>query len=187
MAEIMQLRSKRLKRFSQDSSTDTNLDGGRNTSGGGAAARNHRSSSVSRRIKNTRLTRLAKHLRLGGQKKKKDDQFEIRVKLVSLNRDVGNLEKPHLFCSPALSFHLVREYVTRETSLRAKDIQPFVVEEANLDPNQASTLRNHHTSLYREVGYSNFDLFHPEDSLTLAHCPTKNGHLIIAYGRKNIS
>ncbi|KAI3718477.1 hypothetical protein L6452_19351 [Arctium lappa] len=186
MAEIMQLRSKRLKIFSQDSSTDTDLDGERNSSGGGGA-RNHRSSSVARRIKNTRLTILAKHLHLHGQKKKNNDQLEIDVKLVSLNRDVENPEKPHLFCSPALSFHLLREYVARGTPMRSNDIQLFVVEEANPDPNQASASRNRHTSLYQEVGYSNFDLSRQEDSHILAHCPAKNGNLIIAYGRKNIS
>ncbi|XP_024989320.1 putative E3 ubiquitin-protein ligase RING1a [Cynara cardunculus var. scolymus] len=86
MEEIKQLKSKKLKRFSQDSSTDTDIEyGERNISGGvvsntetpssgGAAARFHRSLSGARRIRNTRLTKLAKHLRLREQKKKKNDQ-----------------------------------------------------------------------------------------------------------------
>ncbi|KAJ9562906.1 hypothetical protein OSB04_008066 [Centaurea solstitialis] len=107
-AKIMQLRSKRLKRISQDS-TDTILDVEQNTSGGGVVPRNPQSSSVATRIKNARLTKLSKHLHLSGQRKKKDDQFEIHVKLVSLNRDIEDLENPHLFCSPTLSFQYLRE------------------------------------------------------------------------------
>ncbi|KAJ9562934.1 hypothetical protein OSB04_008094 [Centaurea solstitialis] len=107
-AKIMQLRSKRLKRISQDS-TDTILDVEQNTSGGGVVPRNPQSLSVATRIKNARLTKLSKHLHLSGQRKKKDDQFEIHVKLVSLNRDIEDLENPHLFCSPTLPFQFLRE------------------------------------------------------------------------------
>ncbi|XP_042971972.1 putative E3 ubiquitin-protein ligase RING1a isoform X2 [Carya illinoinensis] len=91
---------------------------------GRAGTRSHtrygNASSCSRSAQNARLSKLVDYLR---SLEENNDESDVHLMLISLDKETPSLQHPHLCCRPSLSVKHLCEYIAHRTPLKADDIE----------------------------------------------------------------
>ncbi|KAJ6733991.1 E3 UBIQUITIN-PROTEIN LIGASE RING1A-RELATED [Salix koriyanagi] len=130
--------------------------------------------------RNTRLSKLVEYLRSLDEK---NDELDIHLKLISLDKQSKpTLKQPYLCCRPSLSIKHLCEYVAHQTTLQAEEVEILLVKG-------------------RHQADENFSTKHPQipidDELQIlkgqetmaglkASCSSSRDHLILAYRQKGV-
>ncbi|KAB5548503.1 hypothetical protein DKX38_011909 [Salix brachista] len=130
--------------------------------------------------RNTRLSKLVEYLRSLDEK---NEELDIHLKLISLDKQSKpTLKQPYLCCRPSLSIKHLCEYVAHQTTLQAEEVEILLVKG-------------------RHQADENFSTKHPQipidDELQIlkgqetmaglkASCSSSRDHLILAYRQKGI-
>ncbi|XP_011047669.1 PREDICTED: putative E3 ubiquitin-protein ligase RING1a [Populus euphratica] len=130
--------------------------------------------------RNTRLSKLVEYLRGLDEK---NDELDIHLKLITLDKhSAPTLKQPYLCCRPSLSIKHLCEYVAHQTTLQAEEVEILLV-------------KGKHQS------DENFPTKHPQipmdDELQIlkgqetvaglkASCSSSRDHLILAYRQKEL-
>ncbi|KAG6722644.1 hypothetical protein I3842_03G170800 [Carya illinoinensis] len=78
------------------------------------------SSCSSRSAQNARLSKLVDYLR---SLEENNDESDVHLMLISLDKETPSLQHPHLCCRPSLSVKHLCEYIAHRTPLKADDIE----------------------------------------------------------------
>ncbi|KAH7844210.1 hypothetical protein Vadar_025539 [Vaccinium darrowii] len=139
---------------------------------GGAGARK-------KSVRNTRIMKLAKYLK---NLKESDDKLDVHLVLVSLDKQrMPSLQKLYLYCPPQFSVEQLKEYVARETQVRAEDIEILLLKNLSYNGLQ-STLDTSSSMESKDL----VQVLEGEDTVSVirANCVSNGNHLILAYRLK---
>lgn len=145
--------------------------------------------------KNSRSTRLSKLVEYLRSLKENNDELDIHLMLISLDkRCTPSLQQPHLCCRPSLSVKHLCEYVARQTPLQAEEVEFFSVKghhSSNDDKltENPSALMNDLDSVPLLIDPCRYDLQMLQAEETLAGIKANSSsrdRLILAYRRKEI-
>lgn len=159
---------------------------------GRGGARSHtRHGSVNGLGKNARGTRLSKLVHYLRSLEENDDETNVNVTLISLDKENSpDLEQPNLCCRPSLSVKHLCEYIALQTSLRAEDIEILVVKgQHNANEEQPILQLRELTdrNLLPQVGGSSCEdmqILEGHETLAVLECFSSKNTLILAYRQK---
>ncbi|MCE2056108.1 hypothetical protein HAX54_044056 [Datura stramonium] len=158
---------------------------------GGVRSHNrHGSGSGSRNSRNTRLSKLIDYLE---SSRVNDDELNIHLQLIPLNKlTTPSLKMPYLCCTPSTSVGHLCELVAQETKSQAKDVELMAIKVVNTAVGKStinhSILMDASIMLRLGIEESNFTLQPLERKETvggISSSCTLNKELIFLYEQKN--
>ncbi|KAI8010573.1 putative E3 ubiquitin-protein ligase RING1a [Camellia lanceoleosa] len=132
----------------------------------------------SKSVRNTRIMKLTKYLE--NTKDNDELQLDVHLILISLDKErTASSKELYLCCPPCFSVESLKEYVSRETQLQAKDIEILLVKK-HLRTNGLQSTLHPSTLTENEAVLQNL-----EGQETLAglgaNCGQDKNHLVLAY------
>ncbi|CAI9756470.1 unnamed protein product [Fraxinus pennsylvanica] len=129
--------------------------------------------------RNSRLRKLIDHLRCSDENYK---ALNINLMLVSLHEEkIPSLQRPYLCCSPTLSVRRLCQYVARQTSMEASDIEMFVIKDFHPTTNYSICQKESNTT---NPCNNELQMLTQHQTLAEIHASFTKRNLVLAYKQK---
>ncbi|XP_008789756.1 putative E3 ubiquitin-protein ligase RING1a [Phoenix dactylifera] len=138
------------------------------------------SGSNGRLVKGGRMTKFAEHIR---NLDETDAEFDVHLTLLPLvEQSMPNLERPYLCCSPTLCIRHLCQFIARQTSVQAEEVEIYIRKPKVGTLAINSTMGDNVESDPLE----GLQIFEAQESLAKIHAsfPAKQGELVLVYGFK---
>ncbi|KAB5515789.1 hypothetical protein DKX38_026437 [Salix brachista] len=129
--------------------------------------------------RNTRLSKLVEYLRSLDEK---NDELDIHLKLITLdNQSTPSLQQPYLCCRPSLSVRHLCEYVARQTTLQAEEVELLLIKGKHQSAENLSTKHS-------QIPMDELEILKEQETVAglKASCSAIRDHLTLAYRQKEM-
>ncbi|KAG6767673.1 hypothetical protein POTOM_028885 [Populus tomentosa] len=126
--------------------------------------------------RNTRLSKLVEYLRSLDEK---NDELDIHLKLITLDKhSTPTLKQPYLCCRPSLSIKHLCEYVAHQTTLQAEEVEILLVK----GKHQSDDTK------HPQIPMDELQILKGQETVAglKASCSSRRDHLILAYRQKEM-